>query len=123
VKHRLRDTSESNRLWRLAAGGERRRIALRRRILVHRCPLTGDPADRTDNRFHPGGRIAEVLREINLSGLTILLVEQDVLTAFELAGHAYVLETGRISVDGETTALADDPRIRQAYLGMSCWSG
>ena len=63
-------------------------------------------------------RIAEVLREINRSGLTILLVEQDVLTAFELANHAYVLETGRISVDGAPTALADVPRIRQAYLGM-----
>jgi branched-chain amino acid transport system ATP-binding protein len=63
-------------------------------------------------------RIAEVLREINRSGLTILLVEQDVLTAFELADHAYVLETGRISVEGETATLADDPRIRQAYLGM-----
>jgi branched-chain amino acid transport system ATP-binding protein len=63
-------------------------------------------------------RIAEVLREINRSGLTILLVEQDVLTAFELADHAYVLETGRISVAGATSALADDPRIRQAYLGV-----
>jgi branched-chain amino acid transport system ATP-binding protein len=63
-------------------------------------------------------RIAEVLREINRSGLTILLVEQDVLTAFELADHAYVVETGRVSVDGAPAQLADDPRIRQAYLGM-----
>ena len=63
-------------------------------------------------------RIAEVLREINGSGLTILLVEQDVFTAFELADHAYVLETGRISVAGATSVLADDPRIRQAYLGV-----
>ncbi len=63
-------------------------------------------------------RIADVLREINQSGLTILLVEQDVFTAFELADHAYVLETGRISVAGATSTLADDPRIRQAYLGM-----
>ena len=63
-------------------------------------------------------RIAEVLREINGSGLTILLVEQDVATAFELADQAYVLETGRISVAGATGVLADDPRIRQAYLGM-----
>jgi len=63
-------------------------------------------------------RIADVLREINRSGLTILLVEQDVLTAFELADYACVLETGRISVEGATTTLADDPRIRHAYLGM-----
>jgi branched-chain amino acid transport system ATP-binding protein len=63
-------------------------------------------------------RLAEVLREINRSGLTILLVEQDVLTAFELADHAYVVETGRISMSGATTTLAGDPRIRQAYLGM-----
>ena len=63
-------------------------------------------------------RIAEVLRDINASGLTILLVEQDVYTAFELADHAYVLESGRISVTGATSTLADDPRIRQAYLGV-----
>lgn len=62
--------------------------------------------------------IAGVLREINRSGLTILLVEQDVLTAFELADHAYVLETGRISMSGATDTLADDPRVRQAYLGL-----
>ena len=59
-----------------------------------------------------------MLREINRSGLTILLVEQDVLTAFELADHAYVVETGRISMNGATAILADDPRIRQAYLGL-----
>ncbi len=63
-------------------------------------------------------RIADVLREINRSGLTILLVEQDVFTAFELADHACVLETGRISLAGATSTLADDPRIRQAYLGI-----
>jgi ABC-type branched-subunit amino acid transport system ATPase component len=45
---------------------------------------------------------------------TILLVEQDVLTAFELADHAYVVETGR---NGATSALADDPRIRQGISG------
>jgi branched-chain amino acid transport system ATP-binding protein len=63
-------------------------------------------------------RLADALREINRTGVTILLVEQDVLTAFELADHAYVVETGRISMNGATSALADDPRIRQAYLGL-----
>ena len=63
-------------------------------------------------------RIAEALREINRAGVTILLVEQDVLTAFELADYAYVVETGRIAMEGATAALADDPRVQQAYLGL-----
>jgi len=63
-------------------------------------------------------RLSEALIEINRSGVTILLVEQDVLTAFELARHAFVVETGRITMRGTTAALAQDPAIRQAYLGM-----
>jgi branched-chain amino acid transport system ATP-binding protein len=63
-------------------------------------------------------RLSEALIEVNRSGVTILLVEQDVLTAFELARHAFVVETGRITMRGTTAALAQDPAIRQAYLGM-----
>jgi len=62
--------------------------------------------------------LGEALLQINRAGLTILLVEQDVLTAFELARHANVVETGRVSLAGETPLLADDPRVRQAYMGM-----
>jgi branched-chain amino acid transport system ATP-binding protein len=63
-------------------------------------------------------RLSEALVEINRRGITILLVEQDVMTAFEIARHAFVLETGRITRHGTTAALADDLSIRQAYLGM-----
>ena len=63
-------------------------------------------------------RLSEALLEINRSGLTILLVEQDVMTAFEIARHALIIETGRVSRTGSTAALADDPSIRQAYLGI-----
>ena len=63
-------------------------------------------------------RLSEALIEINRSGITILLVEQDVLTAFELARHAFVVETGRVTMQGSTAALAQDPAIRQAYLGI-----
>ena len=63
-------------------------------------------------------RLSEALIEINRGGITILLVEQDVLTAFELARHAFVVETGRIAMHGTTAALAQDPAIRQAYLGI-----
>jgi branched-chain amino acid transport system ATP-binding protein len=63
-------------------------------------------------------RLSEALLEINKAGLTILLVEQDVMTAFELACHGFVIETGRVGMHGATKDLAEDPAIRQAYLGM-----
>jgi branched-chain amino acid transport system ATP-binding protein len=63
-------------------------------------------------------RLGESLLEINRQGITILLVEQDVMTAFELASRAFVVETGRVVKSGSTARLSDDPAIRQAYLGM-----
>lgn len=50
--------------------------------------------------------------------MTILLVEQDVMTAFEIAQHAFVIETGRVGLRGTAKSLAENPAIRQAYLGM-----
>lgn len=58
------------------------------------------------------------LGELNSRGLTILLVEQDVLTAFELASQACVIETGRVTSTGTTKDLSDSPLIRKAYLGI-----
>lgn len=62
--------------------------------------------------------LAETLVKVNKEGLTILLVEQDVVTAFELAEMAFVIETGRVSNAGPTAELAKDNVVRQAYLGM-----
>ena len=63
-------------------------------------------------------QLSHVLIEINKAGITILLVEQDVMTAFEIARYAFVIETGRVGLSGTTAALAQDPTIRQAYLGL-----
>jgi branched-chain amino acid transport system ATP-binding protein len=63
-------------------------------------------------------RLSEALLEINRGGITIVLVEQDVMTAFEIARHGFVIETGRVGMHGATKVLAEDPAIRQAYLGM-----
>jgi branched-chain amino acid transport system ATP-binding protein len=63
-------------------------------------------------------RLGEALTEINRNGLTILLVEQDVMTAFEIARYGLIIETGRVGLRGTTAMLADDPGIRQAYLGL-----
>ena len=63
-------------------------------------------------------RLSEALLAINREGVTILLVEQDVHTAFELAGHGVVIETGRVSLAGTSAELADDPRVQTAYMGI-----
>ena len=62
--------------------------------------------------------LGEALVEINRKGLTIVLVEQDVLTAFDLASHGYVVETGRVTLSGSTVELAADPRVQRAYMGI-----
>jgi branched-chain amino acid transport system ATP-binding protein len=63
-------------------------------------------------------RLSEALLEINRSGITVLLVEQDVMTAFEIARYGLIIETGRVGMTGTTQMLAENPAIRQAYLGM-----
>ena len=59
-----------------------------------------------------------VLREINDSGVSILLVEQNAVDALDLAARAYVLEEGRITLEGSSDELLDDERLRKAYLGL-----
>ena len=63
-------------------------------------------------------RLCDAVTEINREGISVLLVEQDVMTAFELAEHAFVVETGRIKISGRTDALSDNADIRQAYFGF-----
>ncbi len=62
-------------------------------------------------------QLCDALRVLNAAGLTILVVEQDVATALELARHAFVMDTGRITRSGESSTLRNDPAIREAYLG------
>ena len=62
--------------------------------------------------------LSEALLNISRAGLTILIVEQDVFTALELAKQAYVIETGRVAMRGSSEELSLDPRVRQAYLGL-----
>jgi len=62
--------------------------------------------------------IFDDLERINRGGLTILLVEQNVLRALQLCHRGYVLENGRIALEGARAALLASPHIKQAYLGL-----
>jgi branched-chain amino acid transport system ATP-binding protein len=63
-------------------------------------------------------RIFETISELKRQGRTILLVEQNVHQALDVADRAYVLETGRIMLDGPAETLRHDPKVEQSYLGV-----
>ena len=61
--------------------------------------------------------IFSIIKEINAQGVAILLVEQNALMALSVANRGYVLETGRIVLEGTGQALLQDPQVMKAYLG------
>jgi branched-chain amino acid transport system ATP-binding protein len=63
--------------------------------------------------------LSATLRAVNKTGVAILLVEQDVINALELADRAYVVDHGRVTKSGPAMNLADDPAIREAYMGLA----
>ena len=63
-------------------------------------------------------RIFATIAALKAQGLTILLVEQNVHQALDVADRAYVVETGRITVEGDAATLRHDPKVEQSYLGV-----
>ena len=61
--------------------------------------------------------IFEIIKKIKSEGTTVLLVEQNANMALQVADRAYVLETGKIIMDGNASDLMNDERVRKAYLG------
>jgi branched-chain amino acid transport system ATP-binding protein len=59
----------------------------------------------------------EALKEINREGTTILLVEQNARLALQFAQRGYVLENGRLVLEGPSNDLLEDPEVKKAYLG------
>jgi len=62
--------------------------------------------------------VFDIIRRINKEGVTVLLVEQNVHHALTLANRGYVLETGRITLEGKGKELLENPLVKKAYLGM-----
>ena len=64
------------------------------------------------------GAIFDTIKEIRRKGVTILLVEQNVEMSLEICNRGYVLETGKIVLEGKATELASNSHVRKAYLGL-----
>jgi len=63
-------------------------------------------------------QVFDVIRQLHASGMTILLVEQNLAAALEIATRGYVIETGQVKLQGTADELRSDPKIRSAYLGL-----
>jgi branched-chain amino acid transport system ATP-binding protein len=98
------------------SGGEQQMLAIGRALMAKpRVLLLDEPSMGLAPLMVQ--EIFRILKEINLTGLTILLVEQNVRQALRIAHRGYVLETGKIVLTGTGRQLLDDPKVVEAYLG------
>ncbi len=98
------------------SGGEQQMLAIGRALMAHpRLLLLDEPSlGLAPLMVHA---IFDAIDRINAEGTTVLLVEQNANLALRRSRKAYVLETGRIIMQGGSAELADDPRVKEAYLG------
>lgn len=98
------------------SGGEQQMLAVGRALMTRgRLMLLDEPSMGLAPVLVR--EIFQTVRDINASGTTILLVEQNARQALKLANRGYVLETGRLTLAGPASELMDDPSVKAAYLG------
>ncbi len=98
------------------SGGEQQMLAIGRSLMSNpRLLLLDEPSLGLAPLIIK--QIFEILQQINEEGTTILLVEQNAQLALNLTDRGYVMETGEITIEGASTDLLADERVRQAYLG------
>ena len=99
------------------SGGEQQMLAIGRALMARpRLLLLDEPSMGLAPVLVE--QIFETVLAINRQGVTILLVEQNVMQSLELASRAYVLENGQVAMAGDAKALTADPALEKTYLGM-----
>jgi branched-chain amino acid transport system ATP-binding protein len=98
------------------SGGEQQMLAMARALMSHPTLLL---LDEPSMGLSPilVEQIFEIIREINQQGTSILLVEQNAQMALSIADRGYVLETGRVTLEGNAQQLLENPQVIEAYLG------
>ncbi len=115
--HFPRLKERSRQLAGTLSGGEQQMLATGRALMTNPKMLLMDEPSMGLSPILVG-EIFSIITELHESGITILLVEQNAKMALSVADRAYVLETGLISMSGAAKELANDERVKKAYLGQ-----
>ena len=98
------------------SGGEQQMLAMGRALMSHpKTILMDEPSMGLSPKLVK--EIFSIIRKLHEQGITILLVEQNAKMALSIADRAYVLETGRITMEGDAQELLNNEQVRKAYLG------
>ena len=98
------------------SGGEQQMLAMGRALMSHpKTILMDEPSMGLSPKLVK--EIFSIIRKLHERGITILLVEQNAKMALSIADRAYVLETGRITMEGDSKELLNNEQVRKAYLG------
>jgi branched-chain amino acid transport system ATP-binding protein len=99
------------------SGGEQQMVAIGRGLMARpKLLMIDEPSLGLAPKIVD--RVMEIVKEINQDGTAVLLVEQDVTLALEIADRGYVLEDGRVAMSGSAADLGRDPAVRKAYIGV-----
>ena len=98
------------------SGGEQQMLAMGRALMSHPKIILMDEPSMGLSPIYVN-EIFDIIQEVSKSGTTVLLVEQNAKKALSIANRAYVLETGKIILDGEASTLLNDDSVKKAYLG------
>ena len=106
----------SNQIAGTLSGGEQQMLAMGRALMSHpKIILMDEPSMGLSPIFV--NEIFDIIKEVSKGGTTVLLVEQNAKKALSIADRAYVLETGRIVLEGAADVLMNDDSVKKAYLG------
>ena len=98
------------------SGGEQQMLAMGRALMSHpKIILMDEPSMGLSPIFV--NEIFEIIKKVSAAGTTVLLVEQNAKKALSIADRAYVLETGKIILQGDADKLLNDESVKKAYLG------
>ncbi|MDO4475481.1 MAG: ABC transporter ATP-binding protein [Lachnospiraceae bacterium] len=105
-----------NQLAGTLSGGEQQMLAMGRALMSHPSIILMDEPSMGLSPLLVG-EIFDIIRSVNETGTTVLLVEQNAKKALEIAHRGYVLETGNVVMSGDAKDIMNDDAVRKAYLG------